>query len=191
MVLDVVVFGIPVLLGLFVTWRGVRRTLLSLPVRILVSLLVAWFISIVASAYLVVDAQSFLDAIGQRLGVPIAFVLSAIGWIVLLVMLLAVFIVLSRVRSRVLQNATHSVGVVPSVSRFAVGAVCGLLLVICLAVPPLLFSEAFQSDPNQLASEFQGSISFPMLKSIGDRVRTWTAGLLPQSLGSPPASPAP
>ena len=33
-----------------------------------------------------------------------------------------------------------------------------------------MFSEAFQPDPNQLATEFQGSISFPMLKSISDRV---------------------
>ncbi len=191
MILDVVVFGIPVLFGLFVMWRGVRRSLLSLPVRILIALLAAWLVSTAASAYLVVEAQSFLDAIGQRLGVPIAFVLSAIGWIVFLVVLLAVLIVLSRIRSRALQDATHSVGVVPSASRFAVGAVCGLLLVICLAVPMLLFSDAFQPDPNQLGTEFQGSISFPMLKSISDRVRTWTTGLLPQSLGPPVASPTP
>jgi hypothetical protein len=191
MVLDIVVFGIPVLLGLLVMWRGVRRSLLSLPVRILIALLAAWLVSTAASAYLVVDAQSFLAAIGQRLGVPIAFGLSAIGWIVFLAVLLAVLIVLSRIRSRALQNATHNVGVVPSVPRFVVGAACGLLLVICLAVPTLLFSEALQPDPTQLAAEFQGSFSFPMLKSIRDRVRTWTAGLLPQPLGSPPASPTP
>lgn len=191
MILDVVAFGIPVLLGLFVMWRGVRRSLLALPVRILIALLAAWLVSTAASAYLVVDAQSFLEAIGERLSVPTPFVLSAIGWIIFLVVLLAVLIVLSRIRSRVLQDATHSVGVVPSASRFAVGAVCGLLLVICLAVPMLLFSDAFQPDPNQLATEFQGSISFPMLKSISDRVRAWTTGLLPQSLGSPAASPTP
>ena len=191
MILDVVVFGIPVLLGLFVMWRGVRRSLLALPVRILIALLAAWLVSTAASAYLVVDAQSFLEAIGERLGLPTPFVLSAIGWIIFLVVLLAVLIVLSRIRSRVLQDATHSVGVVPSASRFAVGAVCGLLLVICLAVPMLLFSDAFQPDPNQLATEFQGSISFPILKSISDRVRTWTTGLLPQSLGAPAASPTP
>jgi hypothetical protein len=143
MLLDVVVFGIPVLAGLFVMWRGVRRSLLSLPVRILVALLAAWLVSTAASAYLVVEAQSFLDAIGQRLGLPVAFVLSGIDWIVFLVVLLAVLSVLSRIRSRVLQNATQSVGVVPSTSRFAVGAVCGLLLVICFAVPTLVFSDAF------------------------------------------------
>ena len=148
-----------------------------------IALLVAWLVWTAASAYLVVYAQSFLDVIGQRLGLPSPFVLSAIGWIVFLVVLLSVLIVLSRVRSRVLQNATHNVGVVPSVSRFVVGAVCGLLLVICLAVPTLLFSEAFQPDPNQLAAEFQGSISFPMLKSISDRVRTWTAGSSASALG--------
>jgi hypothetical protein len=191
MLLDVVVFGIPILFGLLVLWLGVRRFLLSLPVRILIAFLAAWLVWTAAGAYLVVYAQSFLDVIGQRLGLPSPFVLSAIGWIVFLVVLLSVLIVLSRVRSRVLQDATHNVGVVPSVSRFVVGAVCGLLLVICLAVPTLLFSEAFQPDSNQLAAEFQGSISFPMLKSISDRVRTWTAGLLPQPLESPPASPTP
>jgi hypothetical protein len=45
---------------------------------------------------------------------------------------------------------------VPSVSRFVVGAAFGLLLVIGLAVPALLFSVAFQPDPNRLATEFQG-----------------------------------
>ena len=132
-------------------------------------------------AYLVVYAQSFLDVIGQPLGLPSPFVLSAIGWIVFLVVLLTVLIVLSCMRSRVLQNAAHNVGVIPSVSRFAVGAACGLLLVICLAVPTLLFSD-LPARFNQLAAEFQGSISFPMLKSISDRVRTWTADLLPQPL---------
>ena len=82
MLIDVVDFGIPVVLGLIVMWRGVRRSLLSLPVRVLVALLAAWLVSTAASAYLVVEAQSFLDAIGQRLGLPIAIVLAGIGWLV-------------------------------------------------------------------------------------------------------------
>ena len=190
MLLDVVVFGIPVLLGLLVMWRGVRRSLLSLPVRILVSLLIAWLVSTAASLYIVAGAHS-LDALSQRLGLPPAIALSAISWLVYLIVLLAVLIVLSRIKTRVLQNATHNVGVVPSASRFVVGAACGLLLVICLAVPTLLFSQAFQPDPNQLAAEFQGSITFPMLKSISDRVQTWMQGALPQSLGSPAAPTGP
>jgi hypothetical protein len=190
MLIDVVVFGIPVVLGLIVMWRAVRRSLLSLPVRVLVALLAAWLVSTAASAYLVVEAQSFLDAIGQRLGLPVAFVLSGIDWIVFLVVLLAVLSVLSRIRSRVLQNATQSVGVVPSTSRFAVGAVCGLLLVICFAVPTLVFSDAFQSDANQLATEFQGSISFPMLKYVSDQARSWLQGVMPPSIEpSAPAGP--
>ncbi len=117
--------------------------------------------------------------------------LVSVGWIVFLVVLLAMLIVLSRIRSRVLQNATHSVGVVPSTLRFAVGAGCGLLLVIFFAVPTLLFSEAFQPDPNQLATEFQGSISFPLLKSVSDRVHGWMQATLPPSLKAPPASTTP
>jgi hypothetical protein len=191
MLIDVVVFGIPVVLGLIVMWRGVRRSLLSLPVRVLVALLAAWLVSTAASAYLVVEAQSFLDAIGQRLGLPIAIVLAGIGWLVFLIVLLAVLIVLSRIRSRVLQNADHSVGIVPSVSRFVVGAACGLLLVLFFAVPTLLFSEAFLPDPNQLSTEFQGSISLPMLKRISDRTRTWMQGVLPASLASPSAPAGP
>ena len=190
MVLDAVVFGIPVLFGLLVMWLGVRRSLLSLPVRILAALLIAWFVSTAASLYIVVGAHS-VDALSQRLGLPPTIALSAISWLVYLIVLLAALIVLSRIRKSVLQNATHNVGVVPSVSRFVVGAACGLLLVICLAVPPLLFSEAFQPDPNQLAAEFEGSISFPMLKSISDRVRTWMQGALPQPLEAPSASPTP
>ena len=119
--------------------------------------------------YIVAGAHS-LDALSQRLGLPPTIALAAIGWLVYLIVLLAVFVVLSRIRTRVMQNATQSVGIVPSASRFAVGAACGLLLVICLAVPTLVFSQAFQSDPNQLATEFQGSFSFPMLKSNSDRV---------------------
>jgi hypothetical protein len=156
-------------------------------VRILVALLVAWLVSTAASAYVVAGGHS-LDALSQHFGLPATIVLAAIGWLVFLLVLLAVLIALSRIRSRVLHNATHSTGIIPSVSRFAVGAACGLLLVICFAVPTLLFSEAFQPDSNQLATEFQGSISFPMLKSVSNRVRTWTAGVLPQSL-EPPAAP--
>jgi hypothetical protein len=190
MLLDLVVLGVPVLLGLLVMWLGVRRSLLSLPVRILVALLIAWLVSTAASVYIVAGAHS-LDALSQRLGLPPTIAAAAIGWLVYLIVLLAAFIVLSRIRTLVMQNATQSVGVVPSVSRFAVGAACGLLLVICLAVPTILFSEAFQSDPNQLAAEFQGSITFPILKSISDRAQTWMQGVLPQSLEAPPASPTP
>jgi hypothetical protein len=189
MLLDVVVFGIPVLLGLLVMWRGVRRSLLSLPVRILVSLLVAWLVSTAASVYLVADAHSFLDSISQRLGLPTTIVLAAIGWLVFLIVLLAVMFALVRIRSRVLQNATHSVGIVPSFSRFVVGATCGLFLVLCLAVPPVLFSEAFFPDPNQLAAQAQGSISFPMLKYVSDRARTWLQGVLLPSI-EPSSAPA-
>jgi hypothetical protein len=188
MVIDIVVFGIPVLLGLLVTWLGVRRSLLSLPVRILVALLAAWLVSTAASVYLVVDAQSFLDAIGQRLSLPISIVVGAIGWLVFLIVLVTVLIILSRLKARVLQNAESSVGIVPSVTRFAVGAACGLLLVVCLAVPPLLFSEAFYPE---LATEFQGSISFPMLKGVSDRTRTWMQDLVPTPMAPPAAPKAP
>ena len=190
MVIDIVVFGVPVLLGLLVMWLGVRRSLLSLPVRILASLLIAWLVSTAASVYIVAGAHS-LDALSQRLGLPPAIALAAISWLVYLIVLLAVLVVLSRIRTRVLQNATHNVGVVPSVSRFVVGAACGLLLVICFAVPTLLFSEAFQSDPNQRAAEFQGSITFPILKSISDRAQAWMQGFLPPSLEASPPSPTP
>jgi hypothetical protein len=190
MMFDIVVFGIPVLLGLLVMWLGIRRSLLSLPVRILASLLVAWLASTAASVYIVAGTHSF-DALSQRLGLPPTIAVAAIGLLVYLIVLLAAFIVLSRIRTRVMQNATQSVGIVPSVSRFAVGAACGLLLVICFAVPTILFSEAFQSDPNQLTTEFQGSITFPILKSISNRVQTWMQGVLPQSLEAPSASPTP
>ena len=191
MVIDIVVFGVPVLLGLLIMWRGVRRSLLSLPVRILVGLLTAWVVSTAASIYLVVDAQSSLDALAQRVGLPITILVGAIGWLIFLIVLLAVLIVLSRVRSRVLQNAEYGAGIVPSVSRFAVGVACGLLLVVCLAVPTLLFSEAFLPEPNQLSIESQGSISFPMLNRISDGTRTWLEGIRPPPLESPSTSTGP
>jgi hypothetical protein len=189
MVIDIVVFGIPVLLGLLVMWRGVRRSLLSLPVRILFALLAAWLVSSAVSIYLVVYAQSFLDAISQRSGLPTAIALAIISWLVFLIVILPVLIVLSRIRSRVLQNADHSVGTAPSVLRFAVGAACGLLLVLCFAVPTLLYAEALL--PGQLSAESQGSISFPMLKRISNRTRTWFQESLPPSLGSPAAPAGP
>jgi hypothetical protein len=190
MLLDVVVLGIPVLFGLLVMWLGIRRFLLSLPVRILDAMLVAWLVSAAASLYIVAGAHS-LDAVSQRLDLPPAIALSAISWLAYLIVLLAVLVVLSRISTRVLQNATHNVGVVPSVSRFVVGAACGLILVICLAVPTLMFAAAFQPDPNQLAAQFQGSITFPLLKSIGDRVQTWMQATLPSSLESPGTPPGP
>jgi hypothetical protein len=191
MVIDIVVFGIPVLLGLLVMWCGARRSLLSLPVRILVAPLTAWLVSTAASIYLVADAQSILDALAQRVGLPITILVGAIGWLIFLIVLLAVLIVLSRIRSRVLQDAEYSVGIVPSVSRFAVGAACGLFLVLCFAVPTLLFSEAFLAEPNQLSTESQGSISFPMLKRISDRTRIWLEGIVPPALETPSAPAGP
>ena len=190
MLIDIVVFGIPVLIGLFVMWWGARRSLLSLPVRILAALLVAWLASTAASVYLVVGEHS-LDAVSQRFGMPTTIVLAAIGWLVFLIVLLAVFLALRRLRSRVLLNATHSVGVVASASRFVVGAACGLLLVLCLAVPPVVFSEAYFPDPNQLNALVEGSISFPMIKYVSERARTWMQGFLPPSLEFPAAPTAP
>jgi glucan phosphoethanolaminetransferase (alkaline phosphatase superfamily) len=189
MVIDIVVFGIPVLFGLLVMWRGVRRSLLSLPVRVLFALLAAWLMSSAVSIYLVVEAQSFLDAISHRSHLPTAIALAVISWLVFSIVLLAVLIVLSRIRTRVLQNAEYSVGIAPSVSRFAVGAACGLLLVLCFAVPTLLYAEALL--PDQLSTESQGSISFPMLKRISDRTRTWLQESLPPSSVSPAAPAGP
>ena len=190
MLLDIVVFGIPILFGLLVAWLGIRRSLLSLPVRILVALLIAWLASSAASVYIVSGAHS-LDALSRRMGLPPVLALSALGWIIYLLALLVAFITLSRIRSRALQNATHSVGVVPTVSRFVVGAACGLLIVLCLAVPSLIYYQAMSSDPNAIAGQFQGSLSFPLLKSLGDRARRGMEGALPSSLEAPAPSPTP
>ena len=60
--------------------------------------------------------------------------------------------------NQILVRSLTRLSIVPSVSRFAVGAACGLYLVLCFAVPTLLFSESFLAEPNQLSTESQGSI---------------------------------
>ena len=59
--LDLVIFGVPLVLGLIVMWRGVGRSLLSMPVRLLVSLFLGWVAASAAVIYLEVNRAGLLD----------------------------------------------------------------------------------------------------------------------------------
>ncbi len=180
MIVDVAVFVVALLSGLLVMWRGVRRTLLSLPARLIFSLVLAWLISSLAVLYCVVYQPSLLDAMVNRIGLPSPIVLGYAGWIVFVILLAALLLVLSRIRAHVLkENSDHDVGTMTRAARFVFGAASGVLLVLVFAVPTFMFYEAFVPDPNELASQLSGSISLPLIKRIGDAMRPLLERSLP------------
>jgi uncharacterized membrane protein required for colicin V production len=187
MIIDVVVFVGALLFGLIFMWRGVGRTLLSTPVRLISASILAWLISSLAVIYFVVYQPPLLTAMMSRIGLPSPIVLGYVGWILFFILLVALLIVLSRIKAHVLkEKSDNSVGTITRAARFVFGAAAGLLLVLVFAVPTFMSYEAFVTDPNELASQLSGSISLPLIKRISDATRPLLERSLPPSLSSAP-----
>src|SRR5258708_36303568 len=97
--LDMVIFGVPILLGLIVMWRGVGRSLLSMPVRLLVSLFLGWVAASAAAIYLEVGQPSLLDWAGNLLGLSRFGVLIAMRLFAGFIVLVALMLISARIRA--------------------------------------------------------------------------------------------
>lgn len=187
MIIDVVVFVVALLLGLIVMGRGVGRALLSIPVRLIFASVLAWLISSLAVIYFVVYQPPLLSAMVSRIGLPSPIVLGYVGWILFVILLVALLFILSRIKAHVLkENSDTRVGTITRASRFVFGAAAGLLLVLVFAVPTFMFYESFMGDPDALTSQLSGSISLPLIKRISDVTRPLLERSLPPSLSSAP-----
>ena len=188
MIIDAVVFIVPLLLGLIVMWRGIGRTLLSIPVRLIAAVALAWIVSSLTILFLVVYQQPLVDAAAQRLALSSPIVLSPIWWLVFIIVMVALLLILRRIRARVLKEGSqHSAGAIDGASGFVFGAAAGLLVVLVFAFPAFMFSQVFLPDPSQAPDGLHGSISLPLIKRISDAMRPLLVSSLPDSLTTPPS----
>ena len=171
--LDVVIFGVPFVLGLIVMWRGVGRSLLSMPVRLLVSLFLGWVAASAAAIYLEVSQASLLDWTGDRVGFSRFGVLIGVRLLAGFIALVAVMLVLGRMRSHLVGDDEHvTVGLADRVARFGVGAILGLVLTLIVVVPNYMFYEAFTPDPEQVPAALRRSISLPLIKRVSNSAKS-------------------
>jgi hypothetical protein len=181
---DLVIFGVPLVVGLIVLWRGVGRSLLSMPVRLVVSLVLGWLAGAAVVVYFEVNQASLLDWTGGRLGLSRLGVLAGLRWLVAFVVVVALMLVSGRVRAYLVSgDANVTVGVGERVARFAVGAVVGLVLALVVEVPNYMLNEAFAPDPGRVTDVFGRPLSLPLIKHISDSTKAMFEGIVPEHLG--------
>jgi hypothetical protein len=179
---DLVIFGVPLVLGLIVLWRGVGRSLLSMPVRLLVSLGVGWLASGAAGIYFEVNQPSFLDWTGDHLGLSRLGVVAGLRWLSGIIAAVVLMWVSGRLRAYLVSgDANVTVGAAERVARFAVGAVVGLVLALVVEVPNYMLNEAFAPDPDHVSGAFGRSLSLPLIKHISDSTRSMFEGVVPKN----------
>jgi uncharacterized membrane protein required for colicin V production len=180
--LDVVIFGVPLILGLIVMWRGVGRSLLSMPVRLLVSLFLGWVAASAAVIYLEVNQAGLLDRLSNQVGVSRFSALVGVRALAFIIVFIVLMLILGRIRAHLVgDDADVHVGSVDRVVRFAVGAVLGLALTLIVVVPNYMFYEAFTSDASQ-PDAVRRSISLPLIKHVSNSMRSTLEGLVPSGL---------
>src|ERR1700687_2333020 len=119
--LDVVIFGVPLILGLIVMWRGVGRSLLSMPVRLLVSLFLGWVAASAAAIYLEINQTGWLDRGSSQLGVSRFSALVGIRALAFIIVFIVLMLISGRIRAHLVgDDANVHVGVADHVARFAI-----------------------------------------------------------------------
>lgn len=177
---DLVIFGVPFVLGLIVAWRGVGGSLLSMPVRLLASLVLGWLVSAAAVVYFEGSQVSLLDWTGEHLGLSGLGVLAGLRWLSGIIAVVVLMWVSGRLRAYLAStDANVTVSVAERVTRFAVGAVVGLILALIVVVPNYMFLEAFASDAEQVPSTFRHAISLPLIKHISGSVKSMLERTVP------------
>ena len=180
--LDVVIFGVPLVLGLIVMRRGVGRSLLSMPVRLLASLFLGWVAASAAAIYLEVNQPGLLDRASNQLGVSRFSALVGLRALAFVIVFVLLMLISGRIRAHLVgDDADVHAGVVDRVVRFAVGTVLGLALTLIVVVPNYMFYEAFTSDASQ-PDAVRRSISLPLIKRVSNSVRSMLEGLVPPGL---------
>jgi hypothetical protein len=180
--LDVVIFGVPFILGLIVMWRGVGRSLLSMPVRLLVSLFLGWVAASAAVIYLEINQAGLLDRASSQFGVSRFSALVGIRALAFIIVFVVLMLIAGRVRAHLVgDDANVHVGVADRVVRFAVGAVLGLALTLVVVVPNYMFYESFTSDASQ-PDAVRRSISLPLIRHVSNSARSMLERLVPSSL---------
>ena len=179
---DLVIFGVPFVLGLIVTWRGVGRSLLSMPARLLVSLVLGWLASVAVVVYFGGNQAGFLAWTGDHLGLSRLGVLAGLQWLSGIIAAVVVMWVSGRLRAHLVSgDANATVGMGERLARFAVGAVIGLVLALVVEVPNYMLNEAFAPDPQHVSGAFGGALSLPLIKHISGSTRSMLEGLVPRT----------
>src|SRR5207245_2675081 len=86
-------------LGLIVMWRGVGRSLLSMPVRLLVSLFLGWVAASAAVIYLEVNQAGLLDRLSNQVGVSRFSALVGVRALAFIIVFIVLMLILGRIRA--------------------------------------------------------------------------------------------
>jgi uncharacterized membrane protein required for colicin V production len=181
--LDLVIFGVPLILGLIVMWRGVGRSLLAMPVRLLVSIFLSWVAASAAVIHLEVNQAGLLDRASNPFGVSRFSALVGIRAVAFIIVSIVLMLISGRIRAHLVgDDVDVHVGVVDRAVRFAVGAVLGLVLTLIVVVPNYMFYEAFTADASQ-PDAVRRSLSLPLIRHVSNSARSMLERFVPSSLG--------
>jgi membrane protein required for colicin V production len=179
--LDAAAIGLPAVLGLLGAWLGFGRSLVSWPIRWLVSLAGACIAALLAAIYLIVNEGLValllsVNAIGK-------IAICTAAFLVTLVMLL---MFMSNLRERVLVWTGHRpIGAMERVFGGLLGIVCGLLLVVWLVAIPHTLYEWLRPDRNSDPAWIRESLSLPYIKGVGAAMKRALSPYLAPATGRP------
>lgn len=175
--LDAAAVAVPVVLGLFGTWQGFRRSLVSWPNRWLLPIFGASAAAMLAALHVLVHWDlAALIYLSNTLGVS---VVAAIAFLFTLVMLL---MFMGNLRERVVVwIGDRRIGSAERAFGGLLGIACGVVLV---AIPYMLYVSmwpARDEGPRWLRE----SVSLPYVRGAGEAVRSALAPYLPPPVGQP------
>ena len=194
--LDVVIFAIPVLLGLIVMWRGVGRLLLSMLVRLLVSLFLGWVAASAAAIHVEISHAGLLDWASNQFGVSRFGALAGIRALVLVVVFALLMMVMGRIRAHLVgDDADVRVG---AADRDKDRSKRGLLALVAApsrlgdvtAESKQVVADPHRESPHHALDPFVGpdmlrrSITLPLIRHVSDTARSTLERLVPSSLGA-------
>lgn len=179
--LDVAAIGLPAVLGVLGAWWGFRRSLVSWPIRWLVSFLGACIAAMLAALHFIVNREvAALLYVSGTVGKTVVAVVVFLATLVVLLMFMG------NLRARVIDwMGQRRIGPVERVFGGFFGIACGLLLVVWLVVVPHMLYESMRPDRDNHPPWIRESLSLPYIQSAGEAMKSALSIYLPSSTGKP------
>ena len=174
--LDAALIAVPLIFGFLAAWRGLTRSVVSLPVRIVLALLVTSAFVILFLGGLAAQVAKLISTPAQTSHYYIARVVIGLAFFVI------VLVILSRIRSRITrQVGDRRAGPFDRSLAFLFGAGASFGLLLLGITLQYMRYEILIHDPNQRPIWVRTAVMLPLIKRVSESIRP----LLQESLPPP------
>jgi membrane protein required for colicin V production len=173
--LDVALLAVLFIFGLLGMRRGLRRALVSWPIRWLVS----FYGGHLAMIFVVLQLARHKE-LAERLGASDQIGMIVIGAIAFFAGFVTVLLIMRSLRRRVLDWVDRrQIGIIDRGLGGAFGIACGLVLIVCLVVLPYMEYKLFRPDRQTHPAWLRDAKSMPYIEAASDSIMKWISRYIP------------